>query len=209
MRNVLKSYHRWILGFLLLPLLPGFFWAQTPPQDIRPMLKSLARDEKLRLLEYLRHLGAGIDQEIQKTYELVGPQEQIKAVRYIESIKQSGAAVPVTSVLWDRDTIYFGNIPEGTPVIDSFTVTNTGYEPYLISSTKTTCDCTVLKAPGYPVMPGESAVFRVEFDSQGKRGAAIPAIIVYDNSTPNKRTILYLKGEIAPRKRPRKNPWED
>ncbi len=173
------------------------------------MLKSLARDEKLRLLEYLRHLGAGIDQEIQKTYELVGPHEQLKAVRYIESIKQSVAAVPVTSVHWDRDTIYFGNISEGTPVIDSFTVTNTGYEPYVISSTKTTCDCTVLKAPGHPVMPGETAVFRVEFDSQGKRGTAIPAIIVYDNSTPNKRTILYLKGEIAPRKRPRKNPWED
>lgn len=211
MRLVSKSYQSTLAVSIFFLLLPFFSRAQATPQDIRPMLKSLSRDEKLRLLEYLRHLGAGMDQEIQKTYELLGPQEQTKAVRYIESVKAATATreKPVTTVVWDRDTIYFGNISEGTPVIDSFMLTNTGYEPYQIYSTKTTCDCTVLKAPAHPVMPGESAIFRVEFNSYGKRGAAIPAIIVYDNSSPNNRSILYLKGDIGPRKRPRKNPWQD
>ena len=183
--------------------------AQTPLSDIRPMLKSLTKAQKLQLLEYLRHLGAETDQEIQETYALVPRSNQTKAVQFIETLKQAKKDLPTTSVQWDRDTIYFGSIVEGNPVIDSFLLTNTGNQPYLVSSTKTTCDCTVIKAPEYPVMPGETAVFRVEFDSQGKRGTAIPALLVYDNSWPNKRNILYLKGEITPRKRLRRNPWED
>lgn len=198
-----------LLMLLLFLLARGFVFAQTPTKDIRPMLKSLTKEEKLRLLEYLRHLGAGIDQEIQQTYELIAPASQLNVVRYIESVKASNKEQLVTTVRWDKDTLFFGSIPEGTLLIDSFALTNTGYEPYLIAGTKTTCDCTVLKAPEYPVMPGETAVFRVEFDSRGKRGTAVPAIIVYDNSAPNKRNILYLKGEITPRKQPRKNPWQD
>lgn len=199
---------RFIFSALLLAI-TVLSSAQNPAPDIRPMLKSLTKDQKLQFLEYLRYLGAGMDEEIQHTYTLVSRENQAQAIRFIETLKEAKEGLPGTSVLWDRDTIYFGNILEGTSVIDSFEVTNIGDNPYVLSSTKSTCDCTVLKFPGHPVMPGETAIVRVEFDTRGKRGAAIPAIIVYDNSSPNKRNILYLKGDISPRKRLRKNPWED
>jgi hypothetical protein len=48
-------------------------------------------------------------------------------------------------------------------------------------------------------MPGESLTMRVEFNSSGKRGRSQPGIIVYDNSSPNLRNILYLDGEVVPR----------
>ena len=189
--------------------LPNCLAAQIPVADIRPMLKSLTKSQKLNVLEYLRHLGADTDLEIQKSYEQVARKDQLKTIQYIETLKKEPLEMPQTTVQWSRDTLFFGTITEGSPLIDSFLITNTGEAPYLITSTKTTCDCTVLRWPTHPVMPGESAVLRVEFDSRGKMGLAIPAIVVYDNSSPNKRSILYLKGQVTPRKRPRKNPWED
>lgn len=195
--------------FALATLVPVAADAQVPLTDIRPLLKSLKKDQKLQLLEYLRHLGANIDDEIQQSYQAVAKKGQLQTVEYLETLKQDPAKLPVTTVQWDRDTIFFGEIPEGSPVIDSFVITNTGNHPYLISRYTTTCDCAVLKYPAHPVMPGEKAILRAEFDTRTKAGTATPAIIVYDNSSPNKRSILFLKGLVSPRKQTRKKPWDD
>ena len=110
-----------------------------------------------------------------------------------------------TTVQWEPDTLFFGEIGEGMILLDSFQVTNTGEYPYIIRSVKASCDCTVLRFPKEPLQPGQTAVIRVEFDSAGKAGDALPGIVVYDNSRPNMRHILYLSGYIIPRKKP-KNP---
>lgn len=108
-----------------------------------------------------------------------------------------------TTVTWNRDTLDFGVIEEGVILLDSFVVTNTGTVPYQIRSVRTSCDCTVLRYPRAPIQPGKTASIRVEFDSRGKAGLAQPGIILYDNSTPNERSILYLNGRIVPRKKPK------
>ena len=108
-----------------------------------------------------------------------------------------------TTVTWNRDTIDFGIIEEGAILLDSFSVTNTGTVPYQIRSVRSSCDCTVLRYPKKPLQPGKTATIRVEFDSQGKAGIAQPGIILYDNSEPNLRSIVYFNGEIKPRKKPK------
>ncbi|MBK7938794.1 MAG: DUF1573 domain-containing protein [Lewinellaceae bacterium] len=108
-----------------------------------------------------------------------------------------------TTVIWQPDTLFFGEVYEGAILLDSFQVTNTGTNPYMIKSVKTSCDCTVLRFPTYSIMPGETAAIRVEFDSAGKAGHAQPGIVVYDNSQPNSRNILYIDGNVMPRKKPR------
>ncbi len=110
-----------------------------------------------------------------------------------------------TTVHWNRDTLEFGIIEEGAILLDSFVVTNTGAVPYEIRNVRSSCDCTVLRYPKTPVQPGKSASIRIEFDSHGKAGWTQPGIVVYDNSTPNLRSILYLNGRVVPRKKP-KNP---
>lgn len=113
------------------------------------------------------------------------------------------AAADYTTVQWQPDTIQFGVIEEGTILLDSFVVTNTGTVPYQIRNVRSTCECTVLRYPKTPIQPGKSAAIRVEFDSQGKAGMAQPGVIVYDNSTPNLRSILYFNGRVVPRKKPK------
>jgi hypothetical protein len=197
------------LFITLLLLFPGSVFSQAHLADIRPLLKSLTQDQKQQLLEYFRHLGAEVDEEIQNAYERIPKVGQQKAVQFIESLKRGQKHNQFASVIWSRDTLFIGDITEGTIRLDSFKVTNTGTSPYLISKTKSTCDCIVVNFPKHPIMPSESALLRFEFDSSGKLGTTIPAIIIYDNSTPNKRNILYIKGNVVARQKPRKYPWED
>lgn len=107
---------------------------------------------------------------------------------------------PRTKVRWAHDTLFFGKIEEGTLLLDSFVVTNIGDKPYLIRDVRASCDCTIIKYPQKPLLPGQSAALRLEFDSTRKAGPTQPGIIVYDNSSPNARSILYLDGEVTPRK---------
>lgn len=200
---------RFIAFIILISAFSSQGNAQGTPADIRPMLKSLTQAQKLQLQDYLLYLGVQLDDEIQNAYKKVSPSNQANTVRYIELLKQNFKSAPLTTVKWESDTLFFAELTEGTNLIDSFQITNNGLAPYLISEAKTTCDCTILQAPKYPIMPGESAALRIKFDSSGKLGQVSPAIILFDNSTPNKRSILYLKGNIAARKKLRKYPWED
>jgi hypothetical protein len=177
----------------------------TPPTDLRAQLRTLSTNEKLKLLEYMRYLGTSLDKEAQQTYEQLSTEKRNRVLAYIELQKQgSDVTLPATTVVFHRDTIHFGTIEEGTILLDTFAFTNSGKQPYVIKSVKTSCDCTVLKYPEFPVMPGETAVLRLEFDSNGKAGATQPGVIIYDNSFPNARNILYLKGTVSPRKPARK-----
>lgn len=114
-----------------------------------------------------------------------------------------GAVRERTTVDWAPDTLFFGDVYAGAILLDSFSVTNTGEHPYLIRDVKASCDCTVFKYPKEPVMPGETATIRIEFDSAGKAGITRPGIVVYDNSAPNQRNILYLEGFVIPKKKPK------
>ena len=120
-------------------------------------------------------------------------------------LAQADNALPtnLTTVSWKPDTLQFGIIEEGTILLDSFVLTNTGLLPYEIRGAKASCDCTVLRYPKTPIKPGQSASIRIEFDSQGKAGLTQPGIIIYDNSSPNLRRILYLNGRVMPRRKPR------
>jgi len=167
--------------------------------DVRPTLKNLTTEQKLRLLEYIRFLGADIDKEVQYSFEQLSQVNREKAVYYAGVLQKDAGNLSRTTVVWSRDTLRFGFVEEGTILLDSFVVTNTGQSPYVITDIRTSCDCTVLKKPEFPLMPGESLTLRVEFNSMGKRGRSQPGIIVYDNSSPNLRNILYLDGEVVAR----------
>lgn len=183
----------------------GLLWAQAlaaqdTPGDIRPLLRGLTQVQKLKMLDYLRHLGADLDQELQDAYEQVEPAQQTKAVQYLSALRNEGARPARTTVEWSRDTIFFGAIESGRIVFDSVTVQNTGQAPYVITDIVTACDCAVLARPEFAILPGESATLRIRFDSKGRVGPMLAGIVIYDNSIPNARNILYLAGEVLPRR---------
>jgi hypothetical protein len=52
-------------------------------------------------------------------------------------------------------------------------------------------------------MPGETAAIRVDFDTRGKIGLSTPGVVIYDNTRPNGRQIVYLQADIVPRVKPK------
>ena len=192
--------------FFSISITLGQLHAQTVSiGEMRPYLDTLSVEQKLELLEYMGYLGSSLDRAVAQSYLQLDKNKQDRALQYIrlQLLKKSGEADDRTTVRWARDTIQIGQVGEGEVVIDSFLVTNTGALPYIIKDVKATCDCTVLRRPTYPVMPGETASVRIEFDTRGKIGRTTPGVVVYDNTRPNGRHILYLNAEVLPRVKPK------
>ncbi len=192
--------------FLCLFLMQTAVWSQ-PVADIRPMLKALTPEQKQQLRQYLRYLGIHSDEEIQNAYRQLPERNQKKVFDLLDFYRELARQELLATVVWAPDTLVLGDMLDGTVHIDSFRVTNTGKYPYWIRYARATCDCTAIQVPDYPILPGESAVLRIEFDSRGKLGHSRPILIVYDNSTPNRRHILHVRAHVLPRKKAIM-PWE-
>lgn len=104
--------------------------------------------------------------------------------------------VATTTLSVDRMDHDFGDIPEaGGNVETTFTVTNSGSNPLLISEAKGSCGCTVPDYPRDPIQPGESREIAVSFDPKGKQGPQNKTVTIMANTEPA-TTVISLKSNI-------------
>ncbi len=193
----------WLLLFIV------FMGPAVHTQDVAQQIRRLTNAQKLQVLAYFRSIGSNLDRELLIGYQQLDQEAQSKALRYIKSLQPGIAGRSErTTVSWSADTLNFGVIEEGIVYIDSVSVLNTGSTPYTITGHQASCDCAVLQSPGYSLLPGESAMVRVEFNSIGKSGRVQAGIVMQDNSIPNARTILFIKGTVRPRQGIKKRPWD-
>ena len=108
------------------------------------------------------------------------------------SSKQTGG---LPEVDFEKSEIDFGEIIQGEKVAHTFSFTNTGNKPLVISDVSATCGCTVPTWPKEPVLPGEKGEISVVFDSNGKNGSQIKQITVSTNAVPSTK-VLKLKAEV-------------
>lgn len=104
-------------------------------------------------------------------------------------------AGPTTTMTFAATEFDFGTVTEGEQVAHTYTFTNTGNEPLILSDAKGSCGCTVPKWPREPIAPGESAELVVEFNSKNKKGKRNQKVTITANTTPP-QTFIYLKGEV-------------
>ena len=96
---------------------------------------------------------------------------------------------------FDNEEWDFGKIDQGDVVEHSFTFTNTGTEPLIISNAKGSCGCTVPVWPREPIGVGKTGTINVKFNSKGKKNKQNKRVTLTANTTPN-QTILRVKGEV-------------
>jgi hypothetical protein len=102
-----------------------------------------------------------------------------------------------TTMAVDRMEHDFGNISDvGGNVETTFTITNTGNNPLLISEAKGSCGCTVPDYPRDPIQPGESREILVSFDPAGKEGAQNKTVTIMANTEPA-TTVINLRSNIV------------
>ena len=105
------------------------------------------------------------------------------------------AAQTGPSMQFENVTVDYGTIDKGSDPIRKFAFTNTGNEPLIIKNAKGSCGCTVPTYPKEPIMPGESNVIEVRYDTN-RTGAFNKTITLTTNETPSDTRTLTIKGDV-------------
>lgn len=91
----------------------------------------------------------------------------------------------------------FGTIEEGETVEHSFSFTNSGKAPLLITGATASCGCTVPDYPREPIAPGKGGIIRVSFNSKGKPGHQEKTVTVTSNAARGMQ-LLNISAEVTP-----------
>ena len=106
----------------------------------------------------------------------------------------SYAQEKVAKIEFKTDVIDYGTIEKGADGVRVFEFTNTGDAPLVISNVKSTCGCTVPKKPKGPILPGESGVIEVKYDT--KRVNPIRKTITVFSNADTPTVALKIKGTV-------------
>ncbi|WP_294677099.1 DUF1573 domain-containing protein [uncultured Fluviicola sp.] len=99
-----------------------------------------------------------------------------------------------TSMKIDKEIHDFGKVVDGVENHCTFTVTNTGDKPLVLSDVKASCGCTTPSKPEGPIAPGKSDKIEVGFKPSGK-GVSEKTITITANTYP-RITVVRVKADV-------------
>lgn len=115
--------------------------------------------------------------------------KQVAPVTTTAAANPNAADISFTKTVHDYGTMFVGG--DGNC---EFEFTNTGKEPLILSSVKSSCGCTVPSWPREPIMPGKKEVIKVKYDT-GRIGPINKTITVLSNGK-NSPVVLKITGNI-------------
>lgn len=98
--------------------------------------------------------------------------------------------ITFVKTVYDYGTIFMGG--DGN---SEFEFTNTGKEPLILSSVRSSCGCTVPSWPREPILPGKKGVITVKYDT--KRLGPINKSVTVMSNAKNPTEVLRLSGNIT------------
>lgn len=94
--------------------------------------------------------------------------EKVKAENVEEAAERDAQAVVYPEISFEETEHDFGTIDQGTNVEHTFTFTNTGDAPLVITNATSSCGCTVPTWTKEPIAPGETGEMLVKFNGSGQ-----------------------------------------
>lgn len=89
----------------------------------------------------------------------------------------------------------YGTINKGGNGDCEFTFWNDGNEPLILQNVKASCGCTTPSYTQKPVMPGQSGVIKVHYNTNNVGGFS-KTVTVTSNAVDNPRVVLRIKGNV-------------
>ena len=123
------------------------------------------------------------------------------AANSVASVTESVGTGPFPAFAFNESLHDFGTIKEGDVVNHTFSFTNTGEAPLIISSATASCGCTVPQWPKEPIAVGATSEIEVSFNSKSKPGIQNKTITITANTNP-KTTRLNIKANVSPNSGP-------
>lgn len=153
------------------------------------------------LIVLLGSCRQGVSPNAEKSVEEIMTADKISNADLIRN--PASASVPedtvnVAKMVFAETEFDFGTVTEGEVVAHTFTFTNEGKIPLVISSARSTCGCTVPEWPKEPIPPGESGEISVKFNTAGKRNNQKKPIRITANTYPAMNTVD-LFGFVKPK----------
>ena len=118
---------------------------------------------------------------------------QVKAKPEQTSVENNNPNAP--DISFDKVVHDYGTLEQHGDGHCEFTFTNTGKEPLILSNVRSSCGCTVPTWPRQPVLPGQSEVIKVKYDTK-RIGAINKSVHVYSNAKTSQIT-LKIKGKVV------------
>ena len=132
-----------------------------------------------------------------KTVEQQKAEKQKAEAKRLESnkkLEQQNANPNAPVIEFDKLVHDYGTIEQHADGNCEFTFTNTGKEPLILSNVRASWGCTVPAWPRQPVLPGQSDVIKVKYDT--KRVGNINKSIRVVSNAKNANVTLKIKGKI-------------
>lgn len=107
------------------------------------------------------------------------------------SSRSPGAVISI-----ETDTFDFGTIRKDGNGTCIFELTNSGFEPLIISKCDKSCGCTIPKCNHEPILPGETTEVEVTYDTS-RVGPFQKSVKVHSNATNTPLLVLKVKGTVA------------
>jgi hypothetical protein len=123
--------------------------------------------------------------------------DKVKAENVEAASQRDAQEVVYPTLDFEKKTHDFGTIDEGDVVEHTFTFTNNGKAPLVITAARGSCGCTVPTWTKEPVAPGESGEMLVKFNSRGKRNQQNKTVTITANTESGKET-LQIKTFVTP-----------
>jgi len=123
--------------------------------------------------------------------------EKIKTDNVAVAAQRDEAAKQLPVMQFEESEFDFGTIDQGTPQEHTFTFTNTGNAPLIITDAKSTCGCTVPKKPDAPIAPGETGELLVRFNGSGQN--QVTKTITVTANTEKGQELLRIKAFVNPK----------
>jgi hypothetical protein len=96
-------------------------------------------------------------------------------------ILSARAVVAQPKLVIKEPKVNFGMVSRGEVLRHTFTITNAGTEPLILSGTDVECSCTEAELPKQPVMPGAEAFIKLTFNTLSVYGRQDRVVQVHSN----------------------------
>ena len=97
---------------------------------------------------------------------------------------------------FEQEVIDYGNVEYASNGEREFVIKNIGDAPLIITKTKGSCGCTVPTKPTEPILPGETAVMKVKYDTKRANQAFSKSITVTSNAVNFPSKVVKIKGKV-------------